>query len=241
MFTPISDALEIFVYLHNITEQIVKEQLNTCGDKNILTTCLKFLSEDPHLRKLWQKLLGYEEDESFKAGSVIVLQQVVSMFLISKQQIIREQLQLKANKQSASLRQSVGKRPKPKEDLVECVVMFRGNPTDPSTVQEFLKEVFKNFIPSVILSKLRGDELTSILQSLGLPGLMGKGKNRQIEQLVNHHTSGKDWTILFPDKGAVIVNAGGWGGRYLVGPQKIYTLLWGDGKKIEKERGGYQI
>ena len=40
LFTPIPDVLEIFVYLHNIIEQIVKEQLKTSADKDILKTCL---------------------------------------------------------------------------------------------------------------------------------------------------------------------------------------------------------
>jgi hypothetical protein len=45
LFTPIPDVLEVFVYLHNMIEQIVKERLETCADKDILKTCLKFLSE----------------------------------------------------------------------------------------------------------------------------------------------------------------------------------------------------
>lgn len=67
-----------------------------------LQTCLTFLSEDPNLRRLWQKLLGDEDDETFRAGSVMLLERVVIMFLKSKQQIIREQLQLKDNQQSSS-------------------------------------------------------------------------------------------------------------------------------------------
>ncbi|CAB4030591.1 Hypothetical predicted protein, partial [Paramuricea clavata] len=192
-----------FVYLHNIIEQIVKERLESCADKDILKTCLKFLSEDLNLRKLWQKLLGDEDDDTFRAGSVLLLQRVTAMFLKSKQQIIREQLQLKANKQSSSLRQTVGKRQKSKEKWIEpeeCLVAFRGNPTDASAVMEFLTGVFMKSDPSVILSKLHGTELTAILQSLGLPGLNGKGKKQQVERLVHHHASGKDWNICFPDK-----------------------------------------
>jgi hypothetical protein len=123
--------------------------------------------------------------------------------LKSKQQIIREQLQLKANKQSSSLRQTITKSQKPKKnpnEPVQCLVAFRGNPTDASTVVAFLTDVFMKSEPSVILGKLHGNELTAILQSLGLPGLNGKGKNRQIELLVNHHVSSKDWNIVSPDK-----------------------------------------
>jgi hypothetical protein len=49
-----------------------------------------------------------------RAGSVLLLQRTVTMFMKSKQQIIREQLQLKAKKQSSSLRQSISKERKPK-------------------------------------------------------------------------------------------------------------------------------
>ncbi len=45
LFTTIPDVLEVFVYLHNIIEQIGKERLETCADKDILKTCLNFLSE----------------------------------------------------------------------------------------------------------------------------------------------------------------------------------------------------
>ena len=45
LFTTIPDVLEVFVYLYSIIEQIVKERLETCADKDILKTCLNFLSE----------------------------------------------------------------------------------------------------------------------------------------------------------------------------------------------------
>ena len=151
---------------------------------------------------MWQKLLGSEDNETFRAGSVILLQRIVTMFLKSKQQIIREQLQLKGNKQSSSLRQTVCKGQKPQEKFckpIECLVAFCGNLTDASSVMAFLNDVFLKSEPSTILSKLHGNELSAILQSLGLPGLNGKGKNRQIELLVKH-ASGKNWNILFPEK-----------------------------------------
>ena len=156
------------------------------------------MSEDPNLRRLWQKLLGDEDDETltFRAGSVILLQRFI-MFLKSRQQIIREQLlQLKDNQQRLSSRQTVGKSRKPKEEPIKCVVAFRKNPTDASTLLKFLTDVFMKSEPSVILTKLHGNELTSILRSLDMPGFMGKGKNRQIELLINHHASGKDWNLL---------------------------------------------
>ena len=115
-------------------------------------------------------MLGDDDTDIFRAASVLLLQRVVVMFLKSKQQIIREQLQLKANKQSASLRQTVKSKQKPKqkkEPLNESIIAFRSNPTDASIVLEFLTDVFCKSEPSVILSKLHGAELTLILQSVG--------------------------------------------------------------------------
>ena len=47
------------------------------------------------------------EDKLFNAASIMILQRIVAMFVKSKQQIIREQLQLKARQQSTSLRQTL--------------------------------------------------------------------------------------------------------------------------------------
>ena len=90
LFTPIPDVLEIFVYLHNVIEQFVKEKLETSPDKDILKKCLQFLSEDKELRELWKKVLGIgnNADDTVRAGSVILLQRVVTMFMKSKQQMI---------------------------------------------------------------------------------------------------------------------------------------------------------
>lgn len=144
---------------------------------------------------MWYKLLGGGETDAFCAGSIILLQRVVGMFLKSKQQIIREQLQLKPNK-SSSLRQTVCKGQKPKfSEPIECLADYHGNPTDASTVMKFLTDVFGKSERSVILNKLHGNELTSILWSLGI-----KGKNKQIQFLEKQYASGKEWNILFPDK-----------------------------------------
>ena len=83
---------------------------------------------------------------------------------------------------------------------MECLITFRQNRIDAHSVVAFLTDVFQKSEPSVVLGKLVGKELTSILQALGLPGLNGKKKERQIELLLKHHASGKDWNIVFPDK-----------------------------------------
>lgn len=219
LFTATPDVLEIFIYLHNAVERIVKDQLAIHVNKDILKKCLQLLSEDIQLRKMWCKVLGDEDDENFKSASVLLLQRVVTYFLKSKQQIIREQLQLKPSKQSSSLRQSLSNKKEPKERQPKerslsnkkepkqlsqndaYVQAFRQNPTDISQVKTFLTNAF--LIPSqapTVLQKLHGQELTYILQSLGLPGLNGKKKKRQIEVLVKHNADGKQWDIIFPER-----------------------------------------
>ena len=184
LLTPIPEIVEVFVYLHNTVERIVKNQLGSHLDKDILKECLELLSKDPQLRQMWYKILGDEGNTNFKSGCLVLLQRVVGVFLKSKQQIIREQLQLKPNKQSSSLRQSLSKKPIPKErkqlsQSDEYVAKFRRNPTDITQVKEFFTNAFS--IPSQapdVLQKLHGKELTDILECLGLPGFTGKKKQK---------------------------------------------------------------
>ena len=139
----------------------------------------------------------------FCAASIVLLQRVVVMFVKSKQQIIREQLQLIANKQSASLRQPVKSRQKPKEKKElpsQSIIAFRCNSTDASTVLELLTNVFSKSEPSVMLNKLHGVELTSISQLPDLPGLNRKANSQQVQLLEKHHATGKEWNIVFPEK-----------------------------------------
>ena len=70
----------------------------------------------------------------------------------------------------------------------------------PMYILELLTDVFSKSEPSVMLNKLHGVELTSILQSLGLPGLNGKAKSQQLESLEKHHATEKGWNIVFPEK-----------------------------------------
>ena len=81
LFIPESSVVEVFIYLHEILEKIVKDGLKTCVDKDILKKCLQYLSEDKDLRKMWHKLLGDEDTDMFRAASVVLLQRVVVMFV----------------------------------------------------------------------------------------------------------------------------------------------------------------
>ena len=92
------------------------------------------------------------------------------------------------------------KSQKKKKPPSHSIIAFHSNHTDASTVLELLTDVFNKSEPSVMLHKLHGVELTSILQSLGLPGLNGKTKSQQIQLLEKHHATGKGWNIVIPEK-----------------------------------------
>jgi hypothetical protein len=81
-------------------------------DKDTVIHGLKYLSESKDLRTEWRKVVGDLSSDKEEARSVILLQRITSMFAKSKQQIIREQVSLKPQKQSKSLRRtlSAGKK-----------------------------------------------------------------------------------------------------------------------------------
>ena len=100
----VNDAvLEFFIILH----EEVNEFFKACIDKDTVLQCLKHLSVNRRIRTQWENVVGISSGEEEKAASIIVLQRVLSMFLKSKQQIIREQLHLKPQKKSKSLRQTL--------------------------------------------------------------------------------------------------------------------------------------
>ena len=105
-------ASDFFTYLHtqvegHLHENIVFER----GD--VLRKYLDGLSLDIDLRTKWMNLIGPNWD--IKA-SIVVLQRIVTFFVKSKQQIIREKEGLKPNKNSVSLRRGIMK---PKESKIK--------------------------------------------------------------------------------------------------------------------------
>ena len=211
LFIPKEEFAPVFLYLHSLLEKMVKSNLETSANKDVLKECLEAVSKDKHLRDLWYGALhlGSLEDSSLKASYVLILQKIVVMFVKSKQQIIREQLQLKPQKQSSTMRQSLmkvtdnqkGKESNSKSKGDETISNLQMNITKPSYVLDFLSRTFT--MPdtaSQILYKLHGKELSKILKSIGLPGLNGKSKKRQVDLLLKHHTDGKEWKILYPEK-----------------------------------------
>ena len=203
LFFPISEIVPFFVYLHTAVEDVVGKKLKEHAEKSLLRYCLQVLSESQELREMWSNVLVKSEDKLFNAASIMILQRIVAMFVKSKQQIIREQLQLKARKQSTSLRQTlkkaksdkiIKKQQTGKEEVkqYQCVSDFRQNSDDPAHIVMFLDNTFTNPAEAPeILNRLHGKELSNILKSLGLPSLPGKSKKRQIDILLKHHREGK--------------------------------------------------
>lgn len=72
LFNATPEVVEVFLYLHNTVENIVKSQLETHVDKEIGKNCLKVLNEDIQLREMWFKVLGNEDNFKFKSGCVLV-------------------------------------------------------------------------------------------------------------------------------------------------------------------------
>lgn len=177
--------LIFFITLHKETEALLNHEiiLKQTG-KDAVIWSLKQLSTSAILRSKWESLLGKASGYA-KAAHVILLQRIVSMFLKSKQQIIREQLQLKPQKSSHSLRQSLPKstkntaisrtRTEGEENASKAlnaipgiVRELRKNAKTPVKVEQFLASL-KRGNASSFLHFLTSKELTRILKSLNLP------------------------------------------------------------------------
>ena len=205
LFIPSENVVPFFIHLHAEVENLLKSELGKSCEKDVVKKCLERLAEDQKLRDKWKSVLVNDGCDIFNAASIIILQRIVTMFVKSKQQIFREQMNLKPQRQSSlrqGLKQTVKKtttsRKKPKEDIPGCIKILRSNFHNPSSVVEFLETVFSTDIN--ILQQLHGKELCSILKSLNLPCLSGKSKQRQIDVLAQHHAEGRNWDIVCPNK-----------------------------------------
>ena len=220
MFMPFSQTDDFFITLHKETEVLLKQEsiLKQTG-KDAVIWALKQLSTSAILRSKWESLLGKASGYA-KAAHVILLQRIVTMFLKSKQQIIREQLQLKPQKSSQSLRQSLPKSTKntaTSKTITEggenaskalnaipgIVTELRKNAKNPEKVEQFLASL-KEGNASSILHFLTGKELVRILKSLDLPCFSGKGKAKQIDTLNKFLSSVEVVSIKYPEKVCII-------------------------------------
>ena len=214
MFMPFSQTL------HKETEVLLKQEsiLKQTG-KDAVIWALKQLSTSAILRSKWESLLckasGYA-----KVAHAVLLQRIVTIFLKSKQQIIREQLQLKPQKSSQSLRQSLPKSTKntaTSKTITEggenaskalnaipgIVTELRKNAKNPEKVEHFLASL-KEGNASSILHFLTGKELVRILKSLDLPCFSGKSKAKQIDTLNKFLSSVEVVSIKYPKKVCIV-------------------------------------
>ena len=134
-----------FLYLHGLVEEMLKPANIASQKGDILLQCLSELSKNEVLRGKWLALISSSD---LKAATV-VLQRVVTFFLKSKQQIIREKQGIKLNKNSLSLRRelkSEKKNPKPKRAKPSTetkTVKLREDFSCSENMIEFLKNLSK--------------------------------------------------------------------------------------------------
>ena len=103
-FIVADEAVPFFVLLHDFTEEYLSQSnLETHGN-NIVIDCLKAMSASYEIREAWE---GICKRTFLIEVQVVVLQRVSTMFVKSKQSIIREKLDLKPQKGSLSLRQDL--------------------------------------------------------------------------------------------------------------------------------------
>ena len=200
------EVTQFFVLLHDFTDSYFSV---SSFDDQIIINCLKDMSINIKLRLAWETICK----NAFPiAVQISVLQRISTMFLKSKQQIIREKLNLKPQKGSVALRQDIKKpkKNKNKYKLIEITSSVPGNQTPdivkllqenfekPEIVAECLREIGKATDPQSHLNHLTGKQLTKLLRALGKPALDGKGKAKQIAVLLPVIITDTPLNISFP-------------------------------------------
>ena len=210
-FIPSDEVSSFFVMLHNVVDSLLSKNQFVMEKSNVVTNCLQQLSTNQQLRDDWFLLVN---KYSFtKPVAVYVLEKICTMFVKSKQQIVREKCALKPQKGSVALReelrtkissstcttgkQSVASTSVPVNNLPELVIKLRRNFESPGNVALCLSEIFQLPSKRDILLNLSGKELTKILMAMGKPGLDGKKKTRQIDVLLSEN---HECIIKYPDK-----------------------------------------
>ena len=113
------------------------------------------------------------------------LHNIVTFFVKSKQQIIREKRGLKPNKKSMGIRQELKHSSlhtlKAKQTSKE-ILQLRSENLSTVHITNFMETLltYSHSVQEDILGKLTGEDLSKILKSLGKPSLLGKKKSRQI-------------------------------------------------------------
>jgi hypothetical protein len=202
-FSIYEHVIPFFIFLHKLAESLLSPENILREKENILKFCLDRMSTNKELRGRWNELTPNSDIRT----SVVVLQRIVTFFMKSKQQIIREKEGLKPNKNSVALRQQI-RRPNKKCSTISStqtttdhhIQTLRTN-FDSSSLDVFLLHL-KTLPPSEqehILGNLQGKELGKILKSLGQPAFLGKKKEKQIQTLLEAVKGGMV-CVKFPDE-----------------------------------------
>ncbi|XP_028418953.1 uncharacterized protein LOC114544552 [Dendronephthya gigantea] len=165
------------------------------------------MSTNKELRGRWNEITP----NSDMVASVVVLQRIVTFFLKSKQQIIREKEGLKPKKNSIAHRQQLSRNKKCSAvshtrttvDQSHTQTTVDQSHTQTTVDQSHIQTLRNNFNSSSlhvfllhlqtlpfseqenILTKFKGKELGKILKSLGQPAFFGKKKEKQIQTLLD--------------------------------------------------------
>ena len=192
-FIVADEVAPFFVLLHDFTEEYLSQsKLETHGDK-IVIACLKVMSASCEIREAWK---GICRRKFLTEVQVAVLQRVSTMFVKSKQSIIREKLDLKPQKGSLSLRQDLKSKTSKKSTCTKSESEATKTPAairervkhfeDPEITVRCLVEISKGNDPEGDFNHLTGKHLTKLLKEFLLPALGGKKKSRQISGILSH-------------------------------------------------------
>ena len=148
-FIVADEVASFFVLLHDFTEEYLSQSnLETHGDK-IVIACLKAMSTSCEIREAWK---GICRRKFLTEVQVAVLQRVSTMFVKSKQSIIREKLDLKPQKGSLSLRQDLKSKTSKKST---CTKSESEATKTPPTIKELAKH-FATSSPGLFPQKMGG-------------------------------------------------------------------------------------
>ena len=177
-------VVPFFLFLHNLVESLINSTTMITHKGNILIDCLNKLYKNKELREKWIHVISKSD-----VTSVVLLQRIVTFFVKSKQQIIREKSGLKPNKGSMAIRQQLQCKVQPdkkKNTAIEKEVNgVRSGSLTSDSITDFLHSlsVYPESKQEELLQQLNGKELSTILKSLGKPALTGKKKSKQIATL----------------------------------------------------------
>ena len=161
------NSTPFFLFLHNLVESLIDFRKMALEKGNILTSCLEKMSKNKELRDKWNGITSTTPN----ATSVFVLQNIVTFFVKSKQQIIREQRGLKPNKKSMAIRQQLKHssfHTSKAKQTSEEILQLRSENLSTVHITNFMETLltYSHSVQEKILGELTGQELSKLLKSL---------------------------------------------------------------------------